>query len=78
MNVKDIHFNRIVDYLAVIVLIISSLGYNKTELRKVVKSFELHLNELRQNLNVSTYDKVIGTDVRSKLKQINQYINNFS
>ncbi|MGI2253648.1 Abi family protein [Staphylococcus cohnii] len=78
MKVKYIHFNRIVDYLAVIVLIISSLGYNKTELRKVVKSFELHLNELRQNLNVSTYDKIIGTDVRSKLKQINQYINNFS
>lgn len=78
MKVKDIHFNRIVDYLAVIVLIISSLGYNKTELRKVVKSFELYLNELRQNLNVSTYDKIIGTDVRSKLKQINQYINNFS
>lgn len=78
MNVKDIHFNRIVDYLAVIVLISASLGYNKTELRKIVKTFEANLNELRQVLNVSTYDKVIGTDVRKKLRQINQYINNFS
>ncbi len=40
MNVKDIHFNRIVDYLAVIILISASLGYNKTELRKIVRSFE--------------------------------------
>ncbi|MFH4917478.1 Abi family protein [Staphylococcus cohnii] len=78
MHVKNLKFDRIVDYLAVIILISTALGYNKTELRKVVKTFELHLNELRYNLNVSTYDKVIGTDVRNKLRQINQYINNFS
>lgn len=78
MNVKDIQFNRIVDYLAVIILISSSLGYNKTELRKIVKSFEIYLNELRQNLNVSTYDKIFGTDIRSKIREINEYINNFS
>lgn len=41
-------------------------------------TFEANFNELRQVLNVSTYDKVIGTDIRKKLKQINQYINNFS
>ncbi len=34
------YFNRIVDYLAVIILISASLGYNKTELRKIVRSFE--------------------------------------
>lgn len=33
MNVEDTHFNRIVDYLAVIILISASLGYNKSELR---------------------------------------------
>lgn len=78
MHVKNLEFDRIVDYLAVIILISSSLAYNKTELRKIVKTFEDRLNELRQNLNVSTYDKVIGTDVRNKLRQINQYINNFT
>ena len=31
-----------------------------------------------QNLNVSTYDKIFGTDVRSKIREINEYINNFS
>ncbi|WP_412519684.1 Abi family protein [Staphylococcus simulans] len=78
MNVKDIQFNRIVDYLAVIILISSSLGYNKTELRKIVKSFELYLNELRQKLNVSTYDRIFGTDVLNKIREINAYINSFS
>ena len=78
MNVKNLKFDRITDYLAVIILISSSLGYNKTELRKIVKAYELNLNELRQNLNTSTYDKVIGTDVRNKIKQINYYINTSS
>ncbi|MCY1580864.1 Abi family protein [Staphylococcus pettenkoferi] len=78
MHIKNLLFDRIVDYLAVIILISASLGYSKTELRKVVKTFETNLNELRQKLNVSTYDKVIGTDVLIKLKQIHQYINNLT
>lgn len=78
MHVKNLNFDRITDYLAVIILISASLGYNKTELRKIVKAFESNLNELRHNLNTSTYDKVIGTDVRNKIKQINRYINDFT
>ena len=50
MHVKNLLFDRIVDYLAVIILISASLGYSKTELRKVVKTFETNLNELRQKL----------------------------
>ena len=74
MKVKDLNFDRIVDYLAVIVLIGCSLGYSKTELKRLIKGFELELNTLRLKLNVSTYDKIIGTDVRRKLTEMKAYI----
>lgn len=78
MHVKNLDFERIIDYLAVIILISASLGYNKTELRKIIKSFELSLNELKHSLNIDVYFKIIGNDAHIKLKQINQYINNLS
>ena len=80
MKVKNLEFNRIVDYLAVIILICSSLGYSKTELKRIVREFETSLNKLRNELkhNISVYDKIIGTDVRTKINQINTYINNIS
>lgn len=80
MKVKNLEFNKIVDYLAVIILICSSLGYSKTELKRIVREFETSLNKLRNELNnnISVYDKIIGTDVRTKINQINTYINNIS
>lgn len=78
MHVKNLDFERIVDYLAIIILISSSLGYNKTELRKIIRSFETNLKELKQHLNINVYFKIIGTDAHIKLKQINQYINNLT
>src|SRR5699024_6461249 len=74
INIKtgssDINFNRIVDYLAVIVLICASLSYSKSELKKIVRTFELNAETLRNNLSTSTYHKVLGTDVKRKISDI--------
>lgn len=75
-GITDVKFNRIVDYLVLIVLICGSLSYTKTELKKIVKSFENHVEVLRNSLNTSTYHKVIGTDVKRKIGDLKIFINN--
>jgi len=75
-GISDINFNRIVDYLAVIVLICASLSYSKSELKKIVRTFELNAETLRNNLSTSTYHKVLGTDVKRKISDIKYFINN--
>lgn len=75
-GVTEVKFDRIVDYLVLIILICGSLSYTKTELKKIVKSFESYVEVLRNSLSTSTYHKVIGTDVKKKIISIKNFINN--
>lgn len=59
-----------------IVLICASLSYSKSELKKIVRTFELNAETLRNNLSTSTYHKVVGTDVKRKISDIKYFINN--
>lgn len=75
-GVTDVNFNRIVDYLVLLILICGSLSYTKPELKRIVNYFENQVEGLRESLSTSTYHKVIGTDVKRKISDIRNFINN--
>lgn len=53
-GVTDVNFNRIVDYLVLLILICGSLSYTKSELKRIVNYFEYHVESLRKSLSTST------------------------
>lgn len=69
-------FNRIVDYLVLLILIYGNFSYTKAELKKIVNNFEYHAEGLRNFLSTPPYHKVIGTDVKRKISDIRNFTNN--
>ena len=76
MGINNLDFGRIVDYLILLILICSGLSYSKTELQRIIRQFERHLDYLRSEISESTYDKIIGVEARPKLKSLKNFINN--
>ena len=70
MGINNLDFDRIIDYLILLILICSGLSYSKTELQRIIRQFEQHLDYLRSEINESTYDKIIGVEARPKLKSL--------
>lgn len=75
-GIRNISFNRIVDYLVLLVFICASLTYSKNDLKKLVNYFEYHTEILRKSLSTSTYHKIMGTDLKIKLSELRNFINN--
>ncbi|PTI83430.1 Abi family protein [Mammaliicoccus vitulinus] len=78
MGINNVKFNKIIDYLILVILICSGLSYSKTELRKIVRHFENYLNELRNNCTQSVYDRINGAHARPKLKELKIFIDNLA
>lgn len=76
MGINNIEFDRIIDYLILLILICAGLSYSKTELQKIIKQFEQKLDALRLEVSESTYDKIIGVQARPKLISLKNFINN--
>ncbi|HDP5831257.1 TPA: Abi family protein [Staphylococcus aureus] len=76
MDIHNLDFDRIIDYLILLILICSGLSYYKTELQRIIKQFEQNLDFLRSKISESTYDKIIGVRARPKLRSLKNFINN--
>lgn len=76
MGINNIEFDRIIDYLILLILICAGLSYSKTELKRIIKQFEQKLSYLRLEVSESTYDKIIGVQARPKLTDLKKFINN--
>ncbi len=44
MDIHNLDFDRIIDYLILLILICSGLSYSKTELQKIVQAIQTNLN----------------------------------
>lgn len=73
-GVSSITFNSIVDYVILIVYLLKGLGETKTEIKKFVNGFVNIIEEFRQNINISYYNKIIPTDTKRKLNELNLFI----
>nr|WP_231563468.1 hypothetical protein [Staphylococcus schweitzeri] len=76
MGIHNLDFDRIIDYLILLILICAGLSYSKTELQRIISQFEQNLDYLRSKISESTYDKIIGVQARPKLRSLKNFINN--
>jgi len=73
-GVNNISFNSIIDYLVLIVYYQKNLGETNKKMRLVIRNVIRIVNKFKQNINKSTFDKILGTDVYNKLISIENYI----
>lgn len=76
MDIHNLDFDRIIDYLILLILICSGLSYSKAELQRIIRQFEQNLDFLRSKISESAYDKIIGVRARPKLRSLKNFINN--
>jgi len=73
-GISNITFESIVDYIILIVYLLKGLGETKIEIRKFVNEFVNIIEAFRNNINISYYNKIIPTDTRKKINELNIFI----
>lgn len=74
MNINNINFNTIVDYIILIIYLLKKFNTSKTEMNKLVSSFSYLINQFRNQIPISIYNKIFYTDTRNKINLLKLYI----
>lgn len=73
-GIANIMFDNIVDYFIIVIFIMKSLGISKTELKRLVRNFHEESENLRKNIPASVHTSIMGSDLKSKITQLQNYI----
>ncbi len=73
-GITGINFNSIVDYFILIAYMLKNLRVSKTEIKQFIGSFKQAIEKLRKNVPISLYNKIIPTDTRKKIQQLEVYV----
>lgn len=73
-GISNITLDSIVDYIVLIVYLLKGLGETKTEMKRFVNSFSNIIEAFRENINISDYNKILPTDTRNKINNLNTFI----
>lgn len=73
-NINDIDFEKITDYLIIHVYILKKLGSAKRDLRKLIRTFYVLAERLKQNVPESIYNEILGEHYSDKLVQLRKFI----
>lgn len=71
---QNIGFNTITDYLIFLIFLLKKIHFTKTEMEKLVHSFEDISEDLRNKIPTSIFNKILQTDNRKKLLVLKQFI----
>lgn len=75
LNIPDMDFNSIVDYIILIAYLLKQFKCYKSEIKKFIKSFTDICNTFYNDINsISIYNKIIPTNSNNKLKLFLQNI----
>ncbi len=72
----NIAFNTITDYVLIISLLLKKYGITKTEINKFVNEYEKSIEEFRNSISISIYNKIIYSDTKNKLAALRSFIKN--
>lgn len=67
-------FETITDYMALVLFYLKKIGFSKTELRSVLRRYNKYINNLKSEVPQSVSDRILGTNVNSKILAINNFI----
>ncbi len=74
VGITNLTFNTIVDYVILIAFVLSLLRYNKSEMLFFVKQFEDLCENLRRQVPMNIYSRIVHTDSRRKLRLLKQFL----
>lgn len=74
-ELKDrIKFDKIIDYLILLIFILKAQGHSKRELKAYVREFVRIKEQLIKSVPVKTYGELLGTNSNNIVTQIYKYI----
>lgn len=73
-NIEDITFDKIIDYLILLIFVLKKYGYSKTEIKAYVRQFESAKERLFKSIPRSTYGSLLGMDSNKKIEGIYSFI----
>ena len=73
-GIQSITFKNIVDYVILVTYLLKRLGTSKTDTRKFVTEIQSTIEEFRARTPYNNYAKIVFTDTRKKLQQLQQFI----
>ena len=72
-GISNLTFETITDYLILIVYLLKLLGISKTELKRLISSFNDTTEKLRANIPISIYNQIIHTDNNAKIAALRKF-----
>lgn len=69
-----VDFNTITDYVLIISVLLKKYGITKTEINKFVNDYEKIIEEFRNKISISIYNKIIYSDTKNKLSALRNFI----
>jgi len=73
-KIEGIKFNSIVDYFILIAFMLKNLEMSIDEIQEFISRFEQINENLRDDVPISLYNKILPTDTRKKIQQLETYI----
>lgn len=71
---SNFDFETITDYMALVLFYLKKIGFSKTELRSVLRSYNKYISNLKLEVPQSVSDRILGTNVNAKILAINNFI----
>lgn len=69
-----VNFSTIGDYVILICFFLKQLGVSKTEIKAFIREFEKTTSDYKKSVNMCISDKVIHSDLSSRMNQLKNYI----
>ena len=67
-------FDTITDWIVLIVYILKLLKVSKTEMKRLIASFEESVERLRSSVSTSIFTQIIHTDHQAKINKLKQFV----
>ena len=74
INIKNIQFNSIIDYIILITYILKLLKITKTELKTFIRDFENITKEYQTSVKQAIYLKTTQADLNTKLENLKNFL----
>ena len=75
-KVGKVDFNDITDYVILLVYLMRSMGFTKTECKQFISGYESIIERYRAELPIGIYSMLIDTNAKNKLTAIRQFVSN--
>lgn len=73
-SIGPLSFDTITDWIVLIIYILKLLKVSKTEMKRVITSFEDSVERLRSNVSTSIFTQIIHTDHQAKINALKTFV----